>query len=415
VINYLKRLYQDPFKRYLAIGLAILGAVLLVVGDQQLQPVEEPDQQPRPEEPAPAEREPLEVHFFYHPGCPHCKDQESFNRELAERYPSLYFVYHDGSQPGEYKILTQMIEGTGVTEEELDFPLTIVEDKVILGWDSEETTGARIERAIEQALKGEGGETQTPAEEPEPDMEPTVPFLGTLKVSEYSLTSLAVILGLVDGFNPCAMWVLAYLICLLMVLKDRRRVWLLVGSFVAASGVLYFLFMTAWLNAFLLIGYSRPVTILIGLVAFGAGIVNLKEFIEAKGAVVCEVVDPGSRKKTMSRIEQIVASPLNVATVLAIIALAFVINSIEFVCSSALPAIFTHVLSLSQLPTLEYYGFILIYVFCFMLDDLIIFGSAAAAMTSSFVQRYAGYSRPIGAAILLALGALLLFAPNVLR
>ncbi|MFW6151306.1 MAG: hypothetical protein ACOC6A_07200 [Chloroflexota bacterium] len=414
MINYFKKLYQDPFKRYLAIGLAILGAVLFVTGDQQLEVVQAPEQQQQPEEPAPAETEPLEVHFFYLPGCSHCEDQESFNQELGERYSSLYFVYHNGTQPGEYETLKEMIAGTDVTEDQLDFPATIVEDRVILGWDSEETTGVRIERAVKQALEGEPEDEQAPAESAEPDMEPTIPFIGTLKVSEYSLTSLAVILGLVDGFNPCAMWVLAYLICLLMVLKDKRRVWLLVGSFVAASGVLYFLFMTAWLNAFLLIGYSRPVTIVVGLVAFGAGVVNMKEFIETKGAVVCEVVDPESRKKTMSRIEQIVSSPLNVATVLAIIGLAFVVNSIEFVCSAALPAIFTHVLALSELPTMKYYGFILIYVFFFMLDDLIIFGSAAMVMTSSLVQRYAGYSRPVGAIILLALGALLLFAPGIL-
>lgn len=414
MINYLKRFYQDRFKRYLVLGLAVLGLVLLATGGPGLQVVEQPPQQAPIDETEPVETEPVQVHFFYLPGCSHCKDQESFNRELAERYSAVYFVYHNGTESEQYDILKQMIAGTGVTEDQLDFPVTIVEGRVIVGWDSEETTGARIERAIEQALEAEPEGKPDSGDVPEPDMEPTIPFLGTLKVSEYSLTSLAVILGLVDGFNPCAMWVLVYLISLIMVLKDRRRAWLLVGSFVFASGVLYFLFMTAWLNAFLLIGYSRPVTIVVGLVAFGAGVLNMKEFIETKGAVVCEVVDPESRKKTMSRIEQLVGSPLNVATVLAIIALAFVVNSIEFVCSAALPAIFTHVLSLNQLPTIEYYGFILIYVFFFMLDDLVIFGSAALAMTSSFVQRYAAYSRPIGAVILLALGALLLFAPGIL-
>jgi hypothetical protein len=219
---------------------------------------------------------------------------------------------------------------------------------------------------------------------------------------------LAVILGLVDGFNPCAMWVLVYLISLIATLKDRKRIWLIVGSFVLASGVLYFLFMTAWLNAFLFIGFIKPVTVVIGLVALGGGILQIREFIETKGAIVCEVTDEESRKKTMTRVQRIVSSPITLGTIVGIIALAFAVNSIEFVCSAAVPAIFTHVLSLAGLTTFQYYSYILLYVLFFMLDDLIIFGTAAIAMTSGLGERYAKYFRPVGATILIILGLLLL-------
>lgn len=397
--DFFKKIYQEPFKRYLVICLAMLGVVLLFAGQQATQP-----------EGPPASEESLEVHFFYHAGCPHCKDQEPFNEKLAATYPSIYFVYHDGADPGEYAELVDMLAGTGIKEEQLDFPLTIVGVRVFIGWESEETTGKRIEQALQQCLAGDCPE----AESEKPRDEVDLPLVGKVRVSDYSIAGLAVILGLVDGFNPCAMWVLAYLISLIMVLNDRRRAWLLVGSFVFASGVLYFLFMTAWLNAFLLIGYSRPVTIVVGLVALGAGVLNIREFIKTKGAIVCEVVDAESRERTMTRIERIVSSPLNLATVAGIIALAFVVNSIEFVCSAALPAIFAHVLSLSNLSTFQYYGYILLYVFFFMLDDLIIFGSAAVVINSSLGNRYAKYCRPLGGAILLVLGMMLLFAPNLL-
>jgi hypothetical protein len=117
----------------------------------------------------------------------------------------------------------------------------------------------------------------------------------------------------------------------------------------------------------------------------------------------------------MSRIETVIFSPLSLATIAGIIGLAFVVNSVEFVFSSALPAIFTHVLSVSRLPTIQYYGYILLYDFFFMLDDLVIFGAAALAMTTSLGDRYARYGKPVGGVILLAVGALLLFAPNLLR
>jgi cadmium resistance protein CadD (predicted permease) len=91
-----------------------------------------------------------------------------------------------------------------------------------------------------------------------------------------------------------------------------------------------------------------------------------------------------------------------------IIALAFTVNSVEFVCSAAIPAVFTQVLSLASLTTFQHYGYILLYVFFFMLDDLVIFGTAAFALTSGLGDRYARYSRPVGATILIILGLLLL-------
>jgi thiol-disulfide isomerase/thioredoxin len=404
LLHTLRGVWDDPFKRYVSIGLAVVAAAVLIFGAPTAQ-TEAP--------PAPSGGDTLEVHFFYHSGCPHCRDQEPFNEDMARKYTNVYFVYHDGADPSQYSILLQLIEGTGVTEQQLDFPATIVGKRVFVGWESRDVNGPPIEEAIIAALAGDlGGPDEVEEEVP---TEVTLPLFGTIQLSDYSLPALAIVLGLVDGFNPCAMWVLAYLISLLFTLKDRRKGWLLVGSFVLASGILYYLFMTAWLNAFLLLGYSRPVTVIIGAVALGAGIFNLRDYIKSGGQVACEVIDADSKKSTMARIQSVVSSPLNVAAVFAIIALAFVVNSIEFVCSSALPAIFTQVLSLANLPTVQYYLYILLYDVFFMLDDTIIFGAAAFAMNTSLGDRYARFCKPVGGVILAVLGVLLLAAPQLLR
>ena len=392
--NFYRKIYQDSFTRYLVISLIILGTVLLFTSQESAMPITD---------------EGFEVHFFYLPGCSDCEKQKPFNEELANTY-SIDFIYHNAGEPKESALLSQMLANIGVKDEP-EFPVTIFGKQAFGGWESEETTGERIKLDLQQCLAGNCPERGI-IEEPKDEV--ILPIIGKLRFSDYSLPSLAVILGLVDGFNPCAMWVLAYLISLIMTLKDKRRIWLLVGSFVFASGVLYFLFMTAWLNAFLLIGYFRPMTIVIGLAALGAGTLNIREFIRTKGAIVCEVGDEESRKKTMRRMEKVIFSPLTLATVAGIIALAFAVNLIEFVCSAAIPATFTHVLSLSQLSNFQYYAYILLYDLFFMLDDLIIFGSAALAMTSTLGDRYAKYCRPFGGTILLILGVLLLFAPGLL-
>jgi len=392
--NFLRNTFRDRFKRYLIISLIILGIVIGFTSQGTS-----------------STGEGYEVHFFSVTGCPHCADQRAFNERLANTYPLIQILEHDAATPQGRALLDQMLEEREIVYEP-GFPITIFGNQVFGDWESEETSGRAIEEALQQCLAG----NCPPPTGKEPGEDGIVlPIIGKLVLSEYSLPVLAVILGIVDGFNPCALWVLLYLISLVMTLRDRRRIWLIVGSFVLASGVLYFLFMTAWLNDFLFIGYIRPVTVIIGLVALGGGILQIRELIKTKGEIVCEVTTEESREKTMAKMQKIVSSPITLGTIVGIIALAFAVNAIEFVCSAAVPAVFTQVLSLAGLSTFQYYGYILLYVFFFMLNNLVIFGAAAFALTSNLGVRYAKYARPIGAAILIILGALLLFAPDLLR
>jgi len=388
ITNFLKKTFQDAFKRYLIISLIVLGIVVGITSQGAARPTEG-----------------FQFHFFYLPGCDHCEAQEPFNERLRATY-GINITRHDATQPAEYALLSQMLKERDI-EYEPDFPITIFGNQVFGGWESEEISGRAIEMALQQCLAGDcpppigGGDEGSGGKI-------TIPIFGEIDPADYSLGALAIILGLVDGFNPCAMWVLVYLISIVATLRDRKRIWLLCGSFVLASGILYFLFMTAWLNAYLFIGYVKPVTVVVALVALGGGVLLMREFAHTKGAIVCEVTDEESRKKTMSRIQNIVASPLTVGTIIGIVVLAFTVNSIEFVCSAAIPAVFTQVLALRALPALQYYAYILLYDLFFMLDDIVVFGSAAFAMTSGLGERYAKYTRPVGGTILIALGILLL-------
>jgi hypothetical protein len=385
VTGFLKNTFQDRFKRYLIISLVVLGIVIGFTSQGNA-----------------TTGEGYQVYFFYLPGCSHCESQQLFNERLQSEYPSINITRQDASSPEGSALLSQMLEERGI-EVQPAFPITIFGNQVF-SWESEETTGEQIEKALQQCLAG----SCPPPASGETKHKITLPLIGEIVLSDYSLPALAIILGLVDGFNPCAMWVLVYLISIVATLRDRKRIWLIVGSFVLASGILYFLFMTAWLNAFLAIGYVKPVTVVIGLVALGGGALQIREVIATRGAVVCTVTDDDSQKKTMTKVQKIVSSPLTWGILVGIVALAFTVNMVEFVCSAAVPAVFTQVLSLAGLTTLQHYSYILLYVFFFMLDDLVIFGTAAFALTSSLGDRYAKYSRPVGATILIILGLLLL-------
>jgi len=325
-----------------------------------------------------------------------------------QRYP-VNFIYHDVTTAEGAALLSKLADEAGISTRPL--PITFIGEQVFQGFESPETDSENIENAIKNYLEGkQNGEVIK-----EPTEFVDLPLVGRIRPMDFSLPALAVMLGLIDGFNPCAMWVLVYLISLVSRLESRKKKWLLVGTFVLASGVLYFLFMSAWLNVFLLIGYTRPIMIMIGLFAVGIGILSARDYVKTKSSLTCEVVDETSKEKTISKMKSVVSSPLTLATIGGIIILAFAVNSIEFVCSSAVPAIFTEVLALRELSTIQYYGYVLLYDVFFMLDDLIIFGLAIFAISSYVGEKYAKYSKLVGGIILLILGILLLFAPHLLR
>jgi glutaredoxin len=332
-----------------------------------------------------------QLHVFFQADCPHCHRAIKF----LKTQPGLSIELHDVATAAGGNLLERVVSELGIDEAEIGVPLFVFGRRHLIGFDAPENTG----RELMALIAGTPGWKA-------PDRLVTIrlPIFGEIDPSHYSLLGLTVVMALADGFNPCAMWVLIYLISLIAGLKERQKIWWLVGTFVLASGILYFLFMTAWLKTFLIFGYIRPLTQLIALTAIGFGVSHLYELAWNRGAVTCEIGDVEQRRRTMQRIRDIVSAPIGLTSLVLVTGLAFAINAVEFLCSAALPAVYTHLLSLMDLSTSAYYGYIALYVFFFMLDDLMIFGLAAFAVQNVIDTRYAAVSRGAGGVALLGLG-----------
>ena len=392
----IKQFWESKFNRYLLLSLLLIGTIAMFIA----------------KEPTITREDGFVIHFFYLPTCPHCAEQKPIIENLIQEMPDVNFIYHDASSSEGSALFYKMSTEAGLDTSRLGVPTLFVGKHPLVGVHSKEQIKEAIEECKETCSTNGANITSQEMKTGFTDFE--LPFLGRTDLTKWSIPSLAIVLGLIDGFNPCAMWVLVYLIGLLIGVADKRKIWLIVGSFVFASGALYFLFMTAWLNIFLLVGYIKILTLIIGLVALGGGIISLKDYFTKK-ALTCEVGDEKSLEKTMSKIQNIISQPISWAIVGSIIILAFIVNSVEFVCSSAIPAVFTQTLALSGLSTLQHYLYILLYTFFFMLDDLIIFGLAAFAINSTIGDKYAKYCKLIGGIILTILGAIMVFAPHLLR
>ncbi|MEM3556051.1 MAG: hypothetical protein QXF56_05010 [Candidatus Micrarchaeia archaeon] len=366
------------------------------------------------------------MYFFYSTTCPHCHAESIFLSKLEAKYPSLEIKKFAVDISDEnLNLMTRFARAYKVSETDFfGVPQTYVGDGVIIGYMDDDTTGRIIEERVANCiqfgcidpytnvLRSEGNETTNATV-----VETYVinyPFIGKIDMRTASLPLLSILLGLLDGFNPCAMWVLIYLITMLTGTKDRKKMILIVGTFVFASGVWYILILSGWLKLWEIISFTDITRVLVGIVAVGAGLINLKDYITLPKAV-CKVTDAASQSKIMKRIDELTKPSAVPATLFGIVLLAFTVNTVEFACSAGFPATFTRILALRNLPFLEYYLYILIYVFFYMLDDMIVFSMAVITLSSTdFGSKYGKLSQLIGGVVLLILGLLLIFMPQVL-
>lgn len=353
-----------------------------------------------------AQQNSVDIHFFYSDICPHCAEEEEFLKDLEKKYPEIEIKeYEVISNSENQKILNDFYEKYQVPEGRRGWiPVTFTPTRYFIGFNEQ------IAEDIESCLKECLGEEEVAPQKIK------IPIFGSVDISKMSLPILTITLGAMDGLNPCAMWILLFLIALLINTRSRKRMWLIGGIFIATSGIVYFLLLTAWLNLFLAISYVNLTRIIIGTFALGVGIWQIKNFITYHPGV-CKVLGIKSRieRGLREKAEKIVTSPFTFAMIGGLIILALGVNLIEFFCSAGLPAIYTRILTLSEISTLSYYLYLLLYTFVFMLDDLIIFSLAVITLSRiGFTEKYNYWATLVGGLLILILGILLIFKPELL-
>ena len=371
----------------------------------------------------------INVYIFWQEGCPHCDKALAFLRGLDRTSPGIQLKSFEISRPG----FGQELFLRGLEEFEVSqpaVPLVIVGDRAFLGYAGDTRTGQEILAALEACQEvrlcpdvvGAWIEGASPVESSEPKsplldehyLPETVslPLVGEIALERLSLPALTIVLAAADGFNPCAMWVLIFLIGLLLGLKDHLRMWILGGAFLLASATVYFVFLTAWLNIMLLLGAITWVRVAVGILAVAAGALYLRRFALRQDEV-CEVTSPSQRRRVTARLREAISQESLLWALPAIVATAVAVNLIELLCSAGLPAIYTEVLALTALPAWQHYGYLVLYVFVFLLDDIFVFVAAMVTLRASgLTGRYSRYAHLVGGVVITVVGLLLLFRPE---
>lgn len=368
------------------------------------------------------------VYLFHSNTCPHCKAEIEFLNEYINEHDDVKLKMYEVTQNKENSDLLDKVKETFNCENNY-VPYTVIGETGLTGFGDarqeeivhfiEKYQSVEHRDIVAEVIKTGKAVELEEKEEPsntnkKTDTTKEVPILGKIDAKKVSLPLVSLIIGFVDGFNPCAMWVLIFLITMLFNMKDRKKMWILGLTFLIVSALVYLLFMLSILQISNYIG--SKFRYVIGIVALIGAIINLRSFYKSlKTDDGCQVTNDKQRKNIMKRIQKYVNEKSFIIALLGISLLAISVNFVELACSAGLPAIFTEILSLNNLNPFEYGLYMFLYILMFMIDDIVIFVIAMTSLKITGISnKYTKYSHLIGGILMLIIGVLMIIAPNIL-
>ncbi|QWV93295.1 hypothetical protein KP004_19350 [Geomonas oryzisoli] len=346
------------------------------------------------------------LYYFWGEGCPHCAQAKPFLQELQRKHPGLTVqswevLQHRDNIP----LLMRMAKERG--REATGVPVFIIGPHYFSGFS--EQTPAQLENAVKEALQHQ----IPPAAPPRAAEHVTVPVVGDLD-PQRSLPVFTIVIAALDSFNPCAFFVLFFLLSLLIHARSRRRMFLIGGVFVLVSGVLYFLFLAAWLNLFLVAGTLPAVTTAAGVLALLIGLVNVKDFFLFRQGVTLSIPE-GKKPMLFARMRRLMKAEQLPALLAGTGVLAVAANSYELLCTAGFPMVFTRALTLHRLSAPGYYSYLALYCLVYVVPLAAIVAVFTVTLGGRKLSEWQGrVLKLVSGLMMLGLAGVLLVRPSLL-
>ena len=341
----------------------------------------------------------VNLYLFHGQECPHCEEEREWLKEIEKKYQeqlNIYYfeVWHNDKN---VKIMEDVSKELSIDKKGV--PLTIVGKEYYVGYSK--AIGSRIESKIKEYV------------EIDDDNQITIPILGQVNIKDVSIPLVAIILGFIDGFNPCAMWILLFLINLLFGMDNKKRAWILGITFLLISGLVYFLSMIG-INFVLGIATIKWMKLLIATFILIAGILNFRKYLKTrKEAAGCTVVDSNKRKRIVTKMKSIIKTKSFGISLIGIIVLAASVNLIEMACSLGFPVVFNELLTVNSVFGINKIIYLLIYIFFYMIDDMVVFAISMITLEATGItNKYNKLCTLISAIIMIIMGLLLIIKPD---
>lgn len=343
------------------------------------------------------------LHYFWSRYCPHCIEAKPVIHNLSKTYPWLtvhsYDLVNNKNNQERYLQMTEKLKQPANS-----VPAFIFCDQMIVGYDDAETTGKELEDKLLACHRQEKNLKQ--------QEHFTIPGLGNIHYQDFSLPVFTVVIAALDAFNPCAFFVLFFLLSLMVHLKSRARMMVIGTTFVLCSGIMYFLFMSAWLNLFLITGQLIFITFVAGLIAIIFGLLNIKDYFFFKQGVSLSLSN-SARSKLFARMRVLTQSGSWSTMILATIILAIAANSYELLCTAGLPMVYTRVLTLNELSSTQYYLYLAFYNLIYIIPLFLIVVLFTFTLGRKKLSEQEGrLLKLLSGSMMLGLGTILLLKPE---
>jgi glutaredoxin len=354
----------------------------------------------------PSANQTVKLYLFWREGCPHCSAEKEFLAKIQPKYPELEVVKYE---VGENQLLFEEFAKRHNASAQY-VPATFIGDTFIGGFDNEYRIGKQIESQIIREIDRVNNRTSCLPE----DNTTCLPIFGCIDPATVSLPVFTVILGGLDSFNPCAFFILLFLLSLMVNAQSRAKMLVIGGIFVFFSGLIYFLFMAAWLNVFLVLGAVDGITLAAGIIAVAIGLLNVKEFFQVERGPSL-TISAAAKPKLFERMRGLLKATDFGSLVFGTVVLAIAANTYELLCTAGFPLVYTRVLTLNNLTQTEYYLYLALYNVVYVAPLLTIVLIFTATLGRRKLTEYEGrLLKLVSGYMMLALGAILIAAPGLL-
>jgi len=355
--------------------------------------------------------ETVTLHLFWREGCPHCAAEKEFLKDVQARHPELEVALYEVGDQDNRRLFEEFAKKSNCSTQYV--PATFIGKRFIGGFDNSYLIGAKIESAVADEI--ECMRDPKACKLPEDDNSICLPLFGTVDPEDVSLPVFTVILGGLDSFNPCAFFVLFFLLSLMVHAQSRARMLIIGGVFVFFSGFIYFLFMAAWLNTFLLVGQAQYITLAAGVVALIVAALNIKDYLYFGQGPSLSISDE-AKTKLFAKMRDLVKATEMSSMIAGTALLAVAANTYELLCTAGFPVVYTRVLTLSHLHSSDYYMYLLLYNIVYIIPlTLIVIVFTWTLGRRKLTEAEGRILKLLSGVMMLSLGLILVFAPNLLN
>jgi glutaredoxin len=349
----------------------------------------------------------VELILFWGDGCPHCEAEREWLEDVREEYPDLTVTEHEVWYDEDKRaLMLEMAQELGF--EASAVPTTIIGEQVWIGFSDP------IRTEIEEVLVDAGARGSSPPRAPTAGATVDVPLVGEVALDGSSLVVSTLVIGFVDGVNPCSLWVISVLLAIVVRTGSRRRVLAIGATFLLVTAAMYAVYMAGIYSAMSIVGHLGAVQVVVAVMAGVLGVVSVKDYFAFKRGISFTIPD-SAKPRIYQRMRAAAAHHDLLPALGATAVLAVGVSLLETPCTAGFPVLWTGMLAANEVSTPEAVALFGVYMVPFLVDELLIFGLAVVTLRATKMQeRHGQVLKLVAGTTMLALAATVLLRPETM-